>query len=301
MRTRGLLLPLVTLASVLLCASAAWAQTELKNDSFVDGQTAAFQGGFVVGEMAASRFVPTGPCTITKIQLLFGGAATSQTVTLHIYDDAGGVNTPGSEIMTATDVTLQGSNSALSEIDLTTMGQITATSPFRVALQFQHAGYPSVARDNDGNTYADRNYIYANPGGWLKSQALGVQGDWVIRAFVVYDGQQYDAGVQQDAAGQQDGGGQSDAAAQHDGGGESCQGNTDCPGGQYCGPNNACTYDCVIDDDCGGSASCNSLGQCVKKSGGCTVAAPRARPAALALATLVAGLALVGLRRRRRP
>ncbi|MBI5478600.1 MAG: hypothetical protein HY906_07095 [Deltaproteobacteria bacterium] len=301
MRTASLASHSITLATVLLATSVAGAQTELKNDAFVDGQTAAFQGGFVVGEMGASRFVPAGPCTITKIQLLFGGAATSQTVTLHIYDDSGGVNTPGSELITATDVTLQGSNSAISEIDLTTFGQITTSNPFRVAFQWQHAGYPSIARDNDGNTYPNRNFIYDSTGTWRQSNIFGVTGDWVIRAFVVYDGVQYDAGVQQDAAVQLDAATQSDAAAQQDGGGGSCQGNTDCPGGQYCGPQNACTYDCVIDTDCGGSATCNSLGQCVSKDDGCGCSAPGARPAGLVVTLALAALALAGRRRRRRP
>jgi hypothetical protein len=300
MRTSNLAFPAITLATVLLSAPVAVAQTELKNDSFIDGNQAAFQGGFVVGEMGAARFVPAGACTITKIQLLFGGAATTQSVKLHLYDDSGLTNTPGSELMGALDVSLQGSNSALSEVDLTTLGQITASGPFRVALEWQHVGLPSIARDTDGNTYPDRNYIYAVPGGWMRSQTAGVTGDWVIRAFVVYNGQQYDAGVQEDAAVQLDAATQSDAA-QQDGGGQSCVGNNDCTGGQYCGPQHTCTHDCVIDDDCGGNGSCNSLGKCVSKGGGCAFAAPGARPAGLVLALVLGGVAAGALRRRRRP
>jgi MYXO-CTERM domain-containing protein len=205
--------------------------------------------------------------------------------------------------MTATDVQMTGSNSAIQEVDLTTLGQITASGPFRVAFEWQHAGYPSVARDADGNTYPDRNYIYAIPGGWIRSSAAMVAGDWVIRAFVVYSGDT-DGGVQEDAAVVQEDAApaQSDAAAQHDGGGnQSCQGNTDCPGGQYCGPQNVCTYDCVIDTDCGDNATCNSLGKCVDKgSSGCGCAAPGARPAGLVLALALVGLGLGALRRRRR-
>jgi MYXO-CTERM domain-containing protein len=303
MRTASLLRS-VTLASLLLATTAARAQVELKNDSFVDGQTAGFQGGFVAGELGAARFIPAGPCTITKIQLFFGGQSTAtKTVTVHIYDDSAGTNSPGSELMTATDVQMTGSDSALQEVDLTTLGQITASGPFRVGIEFQHAGYPSIARDNDGNTYPDRNWIYTSSG-WFKSQALGVQGDWIIRAFVVYSGDvdggtQEDAGVtQEDAAPQQH-----DAATQQDGGNQSCQGNTDCPGGQYCGANNVCTYDCLTNDDCtGANSTCNSLGKCVDKGdSGCGCVAPGARPTGGALALTLVGLALVLLRRRRQP
>ena len=61
---------------VALATSAATAQeTVLQNDSFVSGQSVGFQAGFVTGEIAASRFLPSGsPSYIVKrIQLLFGG------------------------------------------------------------------------------------------------------------------------------------------------------------------------------------------------------------------------------------
>jgi MYXO-CTERM domain-containing protein len=215
MRTARVSSSLIALVAVLLAPAVAGAETELKNDAFVSGGTASFMQGFVAGEMGAARFVPDGPCTITKLQLLFGGASTAQAVTLHIYDDSAGVSTPGAALVAATDVTLQGSNSALSEIDLTTLGQITATGPFRVALEFQHAGFPSIARDDDGNTHPDRNFIYASGTGWTRSQDSGVAGDWVIRAFVLYPWQ-HDAGVQQDAAVQVDAEAQADAPAQTD-------------------------------------------------------------------------------------
>jgi hypothetical protein len=217
MRTASLACRSLTLAPLLLAASVTWAQTELKNDAFVSGGDAVFMGGFVIGEIGASRFVPAGPCTITKLQLLFGGAATSQTVTVHIYDDSGEVDTPGSELMAPIDVQMTGSDSALQEVDLTTLGQITTTGPFRVGFEWQHASYPSIARDGDGNTYPDRNFIHTQAG-WTRSAASGVTGDWVIRAFVD-DGRQHDGGVPQDAAlAQDDAAPPADASPQADAG-----------------------------------------------------------------------------------
>jgi hypothetical protein len=245
----------ITLATALLATSVAWAQTELKNDSFVDGGAVSFMGGFTVGEIGASRFIPAGPCTITKIQLLFGGAATTQTATLHIYDDSGQATNPGSELMTATDVQLTGSNSALSEIDVTALGTISAPGPFRVGFEWQHTGTPSIASDTDGMGYTDRNFVYST-GAWTTSQIYGVSGDWIIRAFVVYPGQ--DAGVQEDAAVQLDAAAQSDAAVQSDAGTQ-------------------------------------------QDGGGCSLAAPGARPVGLVVALALVGVAGGLLRRRRRP
>ncbi len=218
MRTNKLVYGTCTLAILLLCASVTWAQTELKNDAFESGGTVSFQSGFVVGDMGASRFIPDEPCTITKVQLLFGGGATSQTATLHIYDDSGGVATPGSALITPMDVTLQGSNSAMNEIDVSALGVVRVTGPFRVAFEWQHEGMPSIARDADDTapTYPDRNFIYSG-GAWATSDTYGVPGDWVIRAFVQY---QQDAGVQEDAAAvQTDAPAQSDADKPKDGGG----------------------------------------------------------------------------------
>jgi MYXO-CTERM domain-containing protein len=284
------------LPSLWLAAAPAAAQTELKNDSFADAQVVAFQGGFVAGEMAGARFVPAGPCTITKIQILFGGGATTHDVTLHIYDDATGNPIPGTELMTPTTVSLTGNSSAWNELDMSQIATVTATGPFRIAFEWTHAGYPSVARDNDGNTYPDRNFLKEATLGWRQSSFFGVTGDWVIRAFVEYSGQE-DAGVPEDAAPQVDAAPAADAGPQADAGAPGCQSNTECPAGQYCGSQSVCTQDCVVDNDCAGGATCNSLGQCVaKSSGGCAVTPGRP----LTSLGFLAALALAALVRRRR-
>ena len=66
--------------------------TELVNDGWSDGQAAVFQGGFVTGEIGASRFVPAGPCPcfVKEVSLLYGGAGLTRTVRLNFWEDGAG-------------------------------------------------------------------------------------------------------------------------------------------------------------------------------------------------------------------
>jgi hypothetical protein len=240
---------ILALLGVMLASTPAWAEVELKNDGFVSPQAAGFQAGFVSGEIGASRFVaPEAGRQLLKVQLLFGGAATQQSITLKVWDDTAGGNTPGAELYSG-DFQLTGSDSAIQEI-LTTDMTVTLPMQFRVGIVFQHNGLPSIARDADNTIDAAKNYIFANPGGWIRSQTAGLSGDWIIRAFVT-DG----AVVPPDGAPGVDAGVGAD-----------CNGNAECPVGQFC-ENNACTFDCREDTDCGGG-TCNSLGQCVGGSAG---------------------------------
>jgi hypothetical protein len=247
---------LVVLGMLGLAAPAA-AEVELKNDGFVTNAQVGFQAGFVSGEIGASRFLaPEAGRQLRSVQLLFGGQAGTQTVTVKVWDDTAGMDAPGAELFSG-DFQLMGANDALQAVDLTGMS-ITVPEQFRVGIVFQHDGLPSIARDNDGTIAGAKNYIFASGGlGWYKSQTLGLSGDWVIRAFVS-DG----AVVPPDGAVVPDGGVNPDGAVVPDAGvGSSCNGNAECPLGQFC-DNNACTFDCREDADCGGG-TCNSLGQCV--------------------------------------
>lgn len=174
-------LPILLL--VLLSSAALAQETILQNDGFVDGQPVGFQGGFVAGESGSVRLVPAGPfpMTVTRVQLLFGGSTATQTVTLRIWDDSAGTAAPGAELYSA-DYLLTGSDTVLQEIDLSGAG-IQVAGAFRVGIEFQHSGAPSIARDSDGITAA-RNFIYALGLGWFDSGALGLTGDWIIRAGV---------------------------------------------------------------------------------------------------------------------
>ncbi|MDB4954840.1 MAG: hypothetical protein JWO36_2409 [Myxococcales bacterium] len=239
-------------------ASRAHADVELKNDGFNTGDTPAAQGGFDAGEAAASRYVaPSAGLQLLKVQLLFAGATATRDITFKVWDDTAGTDTPGTELFTG-DFTLTGSNSALQQIDLT-MDNVIVPQQFRVGIVFitgAHStppvSYPSVVRDTDGTIKADKNFILATGLGWTKSQALGLQGDWVIRAFVS-GGALPDAGV----------GGDGGVGGPDAGVGAACQGNTDCPLGQFCElSNHHCTFECRTSADCP-TGTCNSLGMCI--------------------------------------
>jgi hypothetical protein len=170
---------------VLPAVTAAAQETLLQNDGYVDGQAVAFQAGFVAAEMAGSRFVPAGagPWRVNRVRFLLGGATSTQTITLHVYDDAAGTAAPGAELFEG-DFAVTGSNNAMQEINLIS-NNIQVTGPFRVAIDFQHTGLPSVASDLDGTIDATRNFIFSPSfPGWLPSNLLGLTGDWIIRAGV---------------------------------------------------------------------------------------------------------------------
>ena len=172
-----------------VCADPVLAQVEeLQNDAWSSGQGAAFQGGFAAGEIGAVRLVPTiaCPCQVEKVSLLFGGATSTKTISIHFWDDPGGSNDPGVPIGLPFDINLTGADNVLHEI---TLGDdVFVNGPFRVGIEFSHDGPPSIARDADGTITADRNFVCANFGAeclWFRSNTFGVTGDWVIRATVV--------------------------------------------------------------------------------------------------------------------
>lgn len=263
------------------------AQLELKNDGFDSGESASFQGGFVTSEIGAARFnAPDATRSLVKVQLLFGPEVPSpgintRTVTLKVWDDSAGTDAPGAEIFSG-DFSLQGSSSALSEMVLPVA--VAVPTQFRVGVLFQHDGAPSIAGDADGTHTASNNFIFA--GSWFKAATFGLTRDWVIRAFVTDGG-----------SGTPDGAPSGDAGAT----GGPCSSNAQCPTGQFCDTAaGSCTFECRVDDDCGGG-SCNSLGQCVGGSdgGGCC----QTDRSGGELGVLVLGLgvaALVLTRRRRR-
>ena len=250
-------------AAVLSIASSAHADVELKNDGFVSGGQANFQTGFVGGEAGAVRFVSaTAGRQLLKLQLLFGGATTMQTLTLKVFDDSASTVEPGTELFSG-DFELTGSDSAMQELDVTS-GNIIVPAQFRVAIVFQHNGTPTIATDGDATVSANNNFILAAGMGWRRSADLGLTGDWVIRAFVT-DGVGPDPVV-------------------------FCDSSPDCPNGQYCDvPHHACVTGCRTDSDC--SAGTCSSNQCTAGStddGGChTGGTGTGGGAAFALGSLV--------------
>lgn len=241
----------VLVFSIVSLASIVQAQTQLQNDGFKDNQAVGFQAGFVAGEQGASRFVPltAGPHRVEKISLLFGGNTATQTVTLNVYDDSGLAIVPGA-LLYSGQFMLQGANDILNEIELTQFA-ITVPGPFRVGIEFHHAGAPSIARDGDGNIMTDRNWIQFADDTWHESSTLGLAGDWIIRATVMATESGGDAGP----------------GPGPDAGTETCALNSDCPNGQYCGSEEECTFDCRIASDCASDQECDSTGQCITGDG----------------------------------
>ncbi len=181
------MLRLVLITILLGASSGVFADVEeLSNDDFVNGSAATFQAGFVAGEVAAARFIPqiACPCLVTKVSLLFGGSSETQEMGLQIWDDPANTDSPGFLIFSGT-ANLTGSNTNLQVIDLS-LTPVIVNGPFRVGLEFNHSGTPTVATDTDGTINSLANFILADVGAlfWFQSSLLGVNGDFIIRATI---------------------------------------------------------------------------------------------------------------------
>jgi hypothetical protein len=184
----GLAVCVSVLLPLLVAPSARAQEVILHYDSFASGQPVGFQAGFVTGERAAVHFMPAGPFpkTITKVQFLFGGAVGTKTITLRIWRDTTGMMAPGTQIFSSGYVVVA-SDTEMQEIDLSGEA-LSVYGPFRVGIQFQHDGLPSVAEDQDGDIYGGVHFYYAKlaPSSftWYDWSTVGGLGDWVIRAGV---------------------------------------------------------------------------------------------------------------------
>ena len=160
------------------------AEVELANDSWSSGQSRAFVAAFLPTEIAAVRLVPSGPSSVTAVRFLFGGdfLGTPETMTVRIWDDSAETDDPGAQIFSAS-YQITSSETVLQEIDLSGEN-IVVNGVFRVGLEFNHTGVPTIARDDDGNITPNRNFARASPGGWAEAGVLGVTGDWILRAVV---------------------------------------------------------------------------------------------------------------------
>jgi hypothetical protein len=154
----------------------------LQNDSYTTGDTAGFLGGFLIGEISASRLTPPGPerVQITSIRLLFGGANSPSEITLHIWDDSASATNPGILLFSG-QYALNPHDTVPQEIDLTPM-YIFVEDTFRVGVEYTWNGLPSTGFDTDG-IVPGVNFLYIN-GFWYPASTFGPSGDWIIRAVV---------------------------------------------------------------------------------------------------------------------
>lgn len=188
---------LAALATALSFGAAAAEQT-VKNDSLSNFSSAVIVQGFSAGEKAASWL--TSPCNgdLRAVQIYWRSPTGTAPQTIHgaiEISRSGTFPIPGALAESIVGPVL--SDSALNEyrfldknMTIPLIVPVTANETVVVALAFDvpvTAADPSVVRDTDGNQ-SGRNGLYAEfPAGtfsWFNSAALGVTGDWVIRAVI---------------------------------------------------------------------------------------------------------------------
>jgi len=183
------------LAAVLtLVAPAAAEEVTVQNDSASGGGMVAIQAGFIAHEQAAAWL--TSPCdgSIVAVQILWlsqsGQAPPSLEEAIRIRQ-AGTFPVPG-PVLALLEAPVM-TDGFLNEFRYLDEAQtipidvpVSAGQTFVVAFEFANTpglDGASVCTDVDG-CQTGRNSIYAIPGGWLNACALGVSGDFVIRAVV---------------------------------------------------------------------------------------------------------------------
>ncbi|MEE8171141.1 MAG: hypothetical protein V3T70_11405 [Phycisphaerae bacterium] len=181
--------------AALASGTARAEEVTVQNDSLMGGDDGAIQAGFVAGESAAVWL--TSPCdgSIVAVQVfwrsLAGGAAQSLEDSISIFD-GGSFPTPGTlleflggPVMTdgvINEFRFLDDNQTIPINVPVTNGQVFVLS-FKFETSPSPFNGPSVVTDTNG-CQSGKNGIFAIPGGWLNSCALGISGDFVIRAVV---------------------------------------------------------------------------------------------------------------------
>jgi hypothetical protein len=160
---------------------------ELQLDKFMDGGNKTFVGNLKTNEEAAVTLGPvSNTFQVTYVNFYFGGTGNtpvSKDVTLKIYKDNGSAN-PGALIFSGP-YTMISSLTTLHNLDLRSENiKVSGGGSIRVAIEFEHDGFPSIAQD-DGNDYDPlKNWIKDTNGAWASSDGLGLNGNYIIRATV---------------------------------------------------------------------------------------------------------------------
>ena len=189
----------LALSALVVVASTAWAtETTVKNDAVVDFSNSAVQAGFVAGESAAAWL--TSPCdgTIVAVQVFWydndelssGAQSLEDSITI---SEAGTFPNPGAVLAFleapfltegfANEFRFLDENNTIPINVPVTNGQVFVVS-FKFAESPNPLAGPSVVTDVNG-CRPNKNGIFAIPPGiWFNACALGVSGDFAIRAVI---------------------------------------------------------------------------------------------------------------------
>lgn len=162
--------------------------TELKNDGCeCDGgeETVTFQEGFADLECWMSVFVPAAsdyPFTPEYVDAFIGpNSEGTFIVSLHTVDtDNTPLATVASEAGSFDGAEDQLSRYSFAEAEM----EVPEWTEGNVGVSFcfdGHSGTPTIANDDDGMDYPDRNFIQALGDSWRQSSQFGVKGDWIMR------------------------------------------------------------------------------------------------------------------------
>jgi len=200
---RCTLIAAFSVALVGLAGSTVAQPVTIKNDSLVNGSTAAVQLGFINNEIGCTTFWPGGtpgltanmfPLRVKRVQIFwksfFGSATNPVQESINIY--SGWIN-PAPNLIFESDPP-QMIDGVLNEFNFESENiVITSPGPFSVCLKFADApggdggtfdiNKASLVTDTNG-CQAIFNMIFAIPGGWSSLCGFGVSGDLVIRAVV---------------------------------------------------------------------------------------------------------------------
>jgi hypothetical protein len=191
-RPRFVLQVLATIASLVALPARLAADTSgivvLQNDSVVDFGTANIQVGFVAGERAAAWLTSTCTGDLVALRVLWLSSPPTGGTTLGEYlrlSEAGVFPVPGPLLQELPGPLL--TEGAFNDFALAPPVPVLAGETVVVDFQFLTSpppSGPSVVTDIDG-CQAGKNGIFAiPPASWFSSCALGVTGDFAIRAVV---------------------------------------------------------------------------------------------------------------------
>ncbi len=163
-------------------------QVVVQNDSVADLGNAAIQAGFVAGESAAAWL--TSPCggEIVAVQVawqsFYGGVPATLGEAIRVL--AGGTfPIPGNELAIIEGPMMN--DGFFNEFTLPIPVAIQQDEVFVVSFQFFETPSslgPSLVTDADGCQAGKNGILAIPPGAWYNSCALGVTGDFAIRAVV---------------------------------------------------------------------------------------------------------------------